>query len=305
MDISIMVEGQMGLTWPRWQRIVRAADDLGYYGVFRSDHFANPDGPFDDALETWVSLAWAAGNSQRIALGTLVSPLSFRDPRILAWQASAVDSLAGGRLRLGLGAGWQEREHATFGFDLLDTDARFERFEEGIQVIRQLTRSSEPTSFAGDSFTLKDAMLKPRSPRGDGPPIVIGGNGPKRTLPLVAKYGDEWNAISMPADEFHQKSVLLDSLLHDADRSPSDVRRTLMTRGVIAADQGSLDRKVDAETRERQLARGAVIGTPGEIVEIIGRHKDAGVQGIALQWLDLDDISGLELFAADVFPQLT
>lgn len=308
MEVSIMIEGQMGLTWPRWQRLVRATEELGFYGLYRSDHFALPgDTPFQDALELWTSLTWAAANSDRIAIGPLVSPISFRDPRILAWQASAVSALSSGRLRLGLGAGWQEREHRAFGFDLLPIPERFARFEEGIQVVKGLTRSTEPISFEGSYYRLKDAMLRPRSPRSDGPPIVIGGNGPKRTLPLVAKYADEWNASGLDNAGFAERMPILDELLQKEGRDPKSVKRTVMTGGVV----GNTDEEVREKASkfgmynlDRMRERNAVFGTPNEIVEILGRKAEIGVQGVMLQWLNLDDCSGLELIAAKVLPQL-
>lgn len=300
-----MIEGQMGLTWPRWQRLVRAAEDFGFYGLFRSDHFASPgDGPYEDALELWTSLTWAADHSERIAIGPLVSPISFRDPRILAWQASAVCALAGGRLRLGLGAGWQDREHEAFGFDLLPVPERFARFEEGIQVVKQLVSSSEPTSFDGEYYQLKDAMLSPRSPRADGPPIVIGGNGPKRTLPLVAKYADEWNASGLNNADFAERMPILDELLKKEGRDPKSVKRTAMTRGLVAATDQELREKASEDDIARIRSRDAVVGTPNEVVEILGRKAEIGVEGVMLQWLNPDDCTGLEVIAERVLPQL-
>jgi len=304
MEISIMIEGQMGLTWPRWQRLAQAAEDLGFYGLFRSDHFVSPSGPYDDAIETWTSLAWLAGNTRRIAFGPLVSPISFRDPRILAWQAASVDALASGRLRLGLGAGWQEREHEAFGFDLLDTNERFKRFEDGIEVVRKLTRSDEPVSFDGEYYSLKDALLCPRSPRADGPPIVIGGNGPKRTLPLAAKYADEWNASGLNDAGFADRMPILDELLTQEGRDPKSVKRTLMTRGLVAATQDELMKKATADDIERIQGRDAVVGTPNEVVDILGKKAELGVEGVMLQWLNPDDISGLEVIAEKIMPQL-
>lgn len=304
MELSIMIEGQDGLSWPRWQRLVRAAEDLGFYGLFRSDHFSNPEGEIRDQLDAWVSFTWLAANTSRINFGPMVSPVSFRNPSILAWQACGIDALASGRLRLGLGAGWQEREHEAFGFELLDTDARFARFEEGIQVVKALTRSTEPVSFDGDYYTLKDAMLSPRSPRADGPPLVIGGNGPRRTLPLAAKYADEWNGLYLLPEDYRERCARLDELLQREGRQPGDLKRTLMTRCVAAEDDAALRQKIDDETKNNVLGRGGIIGTPGEIVEILGRFGEAGVQGVMLQWLDMDDISGLETIAVKVLPQL-
>jgi F420-dependent oxidoreductase-like protein len=305
IEVSIMIEGQQGLTWPRWQRLARAAEDLGFYGLFRSDHFSPPDGAFEDALETWVSFAWLAGNTQRIAFGPLVSPASFRNPSTLAWQASAIDALAGGRLRIGLGAGWNEREHSAFGFDLGDLDTRFARLEDAVNVIRQLTRSSKPSSYAGNHYSIHDAYLQPRSPRTDGPPIVIGGNGTRRTLPLVAQYADEWNAVFQTLDGFRERNARIDELLATHGREASSVKRTMMTRGLIGHNDAELASKDSPERISNQRDRGAIIGTPNEIVEQLGRYAEGGVQGVQLQWLDLDDISGLELIASDVLPQLS
>lgn len=304
MEVSIMLEGQQGLTWPRWQRLARAAEDLGFYGLFRSDHFVTPDANYEDALETWISFGWLASHTKRIAFGPLVSPVSFRNPSILAWQAAAVDSLAGGRLRLGVGAGWNAFEHEAFGFELGDLNARFARLEDSLNILRQLTRSTRPTSYEGTEFSIKDAYLQPRSPRADGPPIVIGGNGPKRTLPLVAKYADEWNAVGQTAAGIVERNAIIDDLLAKEGRSPSDVKRTLMTRGVIGKTEADLAARFSAEELANFRSRENVVGTPGEIVERLGKLSEAGVAGVQLQWLDLDDITGLELIASDVLPQL-
>ncbi len=306
IELSIMIEGQDGLTWERWQRLVRAAEDLGFAGIYRSDHFSNPNGPYKDALETWLSLGWVADNTERIAFGTLVSPVSFRNPSILAWQASAIDDLAGGRLRLGLGAGWQDREHSSFGFPLGNLDERFQRLEEALIVIRQLTRSNEPTSFTGDYFSISDAYLQPRSPRtGGGPAIVIGGNGPRRTLPLVAKYADEWNAVGLVLADFVERASRLDQLLDEQGRERSSVKRTLMVQVPIGRDEAHLATRYNPETIARQRERGGLVGTPSELVEQLGRYAEAGIQGVQLQLWDQDDIEGLELFASEVIPQLS
>ena len=144
LEVAIMLEGQNGLTWPRWKNIVRLAEELGFAGLYRSDHFTNMNPPDQASLELWVSLTWLADNTKRIVFGPLVAPLSFRHPALMARMASAVDDLSGGRLTLGLGSGWQEREHRLFGFDLLDPAPRFDRFEEGLQVITKLLKSDAP-----------------------------------------------------------------------------------------------------------------------------------------------------------------
>ncbi len=300
LEVAIMIEGQDGIDWARWRRLGRAAEDLGYAGLYRSDHFTNPTGPVLDSLELWSSLTWLADNTSRIEFGPLVSPVSFRHPVITAWQASAVDNLAGGRLRLGVGAGWQEREHEAYGFDLLDTDRRFARFEEGLEVITRLLRNDEPVSFDGEFYRLRDAALMPRSPRPGGPPIVIGGNGPRRTLPLVARYADEWNAVFATPERFNELNTRLEELLQEAGRPAEQVRRTLMTRVVFGPTPADVERKVAGGRADELRARGIIVGTAPEVTEQLGRLEDAGVQRVMLQWLETDDLDGLEAMAQSV-----
>ena len=183
MDIAIMVEGQNGLDWPRWQRLAFAVEELGYAGLYRSDHYTNANPPDLASLECWVSLTWLASHTRRIEFGPLVSPVSFRHPTLTPRMSAAVDDLSAGRLTLGLGAGWQEREHSNFGWDLLDTPDRFKRFEEGLQVIIRLLNSDTPVEFEGTYFHLHEALLLPPPARRAGPPILVGGNGAQRTLP--------------------------------------------------------------------------------------------------------------------------
>ena len=299
MDVALMIEGQNGLTWPRWQRIARAAEDLGFAGLYRSDHYTNPSPPDKASLELWVSLTWLASHTSRLEFGPIVSPVSFRHPVTTAWQASAVDSLSGGRLRLGLGAGWQEREHRSFGFDLLDTDRRFERFEEGLKVVTRLLRDDGPSSFTGEFYRLDEALLMPRSPRPGGTPIVIGGNGPRRTLPLVARYADEWNGVFLTPDRFVDLNARLNGLLDEAGRARDEVRRTLMTRAVFGATEAEVDRKLGGADR-RELDGAVIIGTANEVVERLGELEEAGVQRVMLQWLEVDDVDGLEAMAGSV-----
>jgi F420-dependent oxidoreductase-like protein len=301
-EVAIMIEGQEGINWDRWRRLARTVEEAGYAGLYRSDHFTNPTGPVRDALELWSSLAWLAENTERIEFGPLVSPFSFRHPVITAWQASAVDNLAGGRLQLGVGAGWQEREHEMFGFELLDTDCRFARFEEGIEVVTRLLQNEEPVSFEGEFYRLRDAVLMPRSPRPGGPPIVIGGNGPRRTLPLAARYADEWNAVLVTPERFAELNASLDEILQEAGRPPEQVRRTLMTRAISGRTAADVERKLGGQPADELRDRGVVVGTGPEVAEQLGRLDEAGVERVMLQWLEPDDTDGLEAMAESVLP---
>jgi F420-dependent oxidoreductase-like protein len=303
LEVAIMIEGQYGINWDRWKRLGRAVEDSGYAGLYRSDHFTEPSGPHLDVLELWSSLTWLADNTERIEFGPLVSPVSFRHPVITAWQASAVDSLSGGRLRLGFGTGWQVREHDSFGFDLLDLDGRFRRLEEGLEVVSRLLQNDEPSSFEGEFYRLNDALLTPRSPRPGGTPIVIGGNGPRRTLPLVVRYADEWNAVFVTPERFVDLSGKLDDLLDEAGRPREEVRRSLMTRVVFGRTDADVDRKLDGVPRD-ELEDAVIAGTADEVAGRLGELEEAGVQRVMLQWLEADDIEGLEAMAGSALPQL-
>ena len=300
MDIAIMLEGQNGLNWPRWKRIAQAVEELGFAGLYRSDHFTNSNPPDLDSLELWTSLTWLASHTRRIEFGPMVSPISFRDPRMTARIARDVDDLSGGRLTLGLGAGWQVREHNNFGYDLLDVPRRFARLEEGLEVVTRLLRSDEPVDLAGEYYQLRQAILMPRPQRPGGPPILIGGDGLRRTLPLVARYADEWNAVFVPPPRFIELNARLDELLAAEGRAPGDVRRSLMTGLVFGRDDAELQIKLRGRDTAQLKERGLVVGTPDEVKSQLRNLAEAGVQRVMLQWLDLDDLAGLEALARSV-----
>ena len=302
MDVAIMIEGQNGLTWPRWQAIVRLVEELGFAGLYRSDHFTNARPPDLDSLELWTSLTWLAANTRRIEFGPLVTPFSFRHPSLTARMAAAVDDLSGGRLTLGVGGGWQQREHEVFGFDLLDMKERFERFEEGLVCVRDLLQSNDPVTVHGKYFRLEGAQVLPRPQRPGGPPILVGGNGYRRTLQLAASYASEWNANFLGPAQFEHADRHLNGLLQKQGRSQAAVRRSLMTGCEFAIDTAGLQRKLAARghTKQELLERGMVVGVGREVQEQLQEYAQAGVQRIMLQWLDLDDLDGLKNLAGAV-----
>ncbi len=312
--ISLMIEGQNGLNWPRWKRLVTAAEDLGFAGLFRSDHFTNGQPPDKDSLEMIVALTYLADRTRRLHFGPLVAPLSFRHPTLLARQAAALDDLSDGRMVLGVGAGWQEREHRLFGYELGDIPTRMQRLEEGLEVITRLLNSAEPVSYAGRFFSLDGAVLLPRPQRPAGPPILIGGNGAKRTLPLVARYASVWNAVALSPDAYRERSAHLDTLLSAAGRQPADVRRTLMLTLFFGRDEAELEPRLAWRKRDPQLADlsldqaveqiagsgRALVGNMEQIRAQIQAYANAGVEELMLQWFDLDDLDGLRAFAEGV-----
>lgn len=315
--LSIMIEGQNGLTWPRWKRLVDATEQLGFAGLFRSDHFTNAQPPDQASLELVTSLTYLADHTSRIHFGPLVAPFSFRDPVMLARQAAALDDLSGGRMILGVGAGWQQREHTSFGYSLLDVPARLRRLEEGLEVVTRLLHSEEPVTYEGEFYHLRDAILLPRPQRPGGPSILIGGSGMTRTLPIVARYASYWNAAFITPEAFQERNARLDALLLEAGRRPDVVQRSVMLTLLFARDRDELERRLASQRLPSELAGksldevvlalhaagSAIVGTPDTVLQRIHDYEAAGAQELMLQWLDLDDIEGLQAFAQTVLPQ--
>lgn len=303
MQLGLMLEGQAGLTWERWQNILAAAERLGYGFVFRSDHFTEAQGEHQDSLECWVSLTYAASHTARIEFGSMVSPVTFRHPSMLARMAAAVDDLSGGRLVLGLGAGWQEREHKAFGVPFYDFPTRFAMFSEALEVTSRLLGSDSPSHYNGKYFSLEDAILLPRPKRKT--PILIGGNGVKRTLPLAARYADEWNGVFISAATYKEKNELLNKLCESIDRAPSSIKRSVMTQVIYAENETALQQILSARGKTLEEIRGdarLIAGTPQMLIDQIGEYQQSGCQRMMLQWLNLDDLANIESMAQTVLP---
>ncbi len=316
VKLSISIEGWAGLTWPVWEDRVADVEALGFAGLYISDHLAfhmPPAAPCPDAM---IALAYAAQRTERVQIGTLVSPLSFRDPVQLARQAAALDDLSGGRMVVGVGAGWHEPEHRTFGYELGDLRTRMDRFANGLAVIAGLLRSDEPFTYDGRYHRVRDALLLPRPQRHGGPPVMVGGRGPKRTLPLVARYADIWNAQSLSPEALREASARLDDLIREAGREPRDVKRTMIAPVFCARDEGEMERQVTpfriffgdmpfdellAAIRARLPA--TIIGTPEEVAAGINAYGAVGIEELMVQWLPSNG-AGLRLLAEEVLPHL-
>lgn len=316
--LSIQIEGQDGLTWSRWKRLVDEVETLGFAGLYRSDHFTNARPPDKASLEMIVSLTYLADHTQRIFFGPLVAPFSFRDPMLLARQAAALDDLSGGRMYLGLGAGWQEREHTLFGLELGDIPTRMARLEEGLEVVTRLLKSDDPVTFEGRFYQLRGATLLPRPQRPGGPRILLGGSGVKRTLPLVARFADAWNGNFLSPAEFRERSTALDALLLAAGRKATDLRRSVMLGLFFGNDMLEVDKvlswrrdvpdladkPLEAAIEAIQAQGRALVGTSEHIVRQIEAYASAGVDELVVQWFDMDDIKGLRNFAESILPRI-
>jgi alkanesulfonate monooxygenase SsuD/methylene tetrahydromethanopterin reductase-like flavin-dependent oxidoreductase (luciferase family) len=235
VDLSIQVEGFNGLTWQRWKRLVDEVETLGFAGLYCCDHY---DAPFTvglPSLEVTLALTYAADHSERLRFGPLVSPLSFRDPVMLARQAMALDDLSGGRMVLGIGAVWIEDEHLRYGYDFGDARARMDRLAEGAEVIFKLCREAEPVSFEGRFYQLRAAQLAPRSPKPAGPTLMVAGKGMPRVLGLVARFADIWTTSRLSVEDFRVGSRQLDVLLERNGRAHASVKRANMDMVVVCA----------------------------------------------------------------------
>ncbi len=317
VDLSVQIEIAGGLSWSRWKRIVPAVDRMGYRGLYICDHFLPGAGGFADSVEIMLAFGYLADHSARLEFGSLVSPVSFRHPVWLARHAMALDDLSGGRMVLGVGAGWMEREHAMFGYELGDVKTRMARFSEALAVIDLLTRHEEPVSHSGRFYTLREGRLLPRSPRPGGVRLMIGGAGPKRTLPLTARYANAWNSGPRSPEGYKEVSTLLDELVVKAGRQPRDVRRTLMQQVICYRHESDLDARLRHVAPNHPGLSGKVLldalltrspnviaGSPAQVIDRIHDYAAAGVDEIMVQRIDPDDDEGLDIIAADVLPHL-
>ncbi len=314
MKLGVMIEGQEGLNWERWRKIVRATEDLGFESLWRSDHFFSLFADRNrDALETMVSLTYAADNTSRVRFGPLVCPMTFRHPSLLARMAASIDQLSGGRFVLGIGAGWNVPEHDAFGIDFPSVRRRMDMLEESAAIIRALW-SQDVVSFEGKVYQLKEARLNPKPVQGAAP-LLIGGSGEKRTLRIVARYADEWNATAMPHERYREKVRALEAHCKAVGRDPSTIERSLMLAFLVGTSEDDLrERKHRLEEVIPGLARlpdgdigsmaerGWLVGTPEQAVEQIRGWQDEGVGRIMLQHHNQEDFDVLRLLAKEVLP---
>ena len=307
-EIGLMVEGQDGLNWDNWGRILRIAEERGFQCVFRSDHYVNPQPPDKDSLELWVSLTYAAQTTQRIEFGPLVSPITFRHPAMTLRYASAVDDLSAGRLVLGLGAGWMDREHENYSIPYPDMPTRFAMLTEQLEFSTRILDDPEPLDFGGQHYQLKEAVLLPRPKR--RMPILIGGNGPRRTLPLAARFGQEWNGVYLNIERYRERQQRLDELIVAEGRSPDEVKRSLMAGFRWAKDETTFNQQLRAASEEsgREVTLeslrgfGLFVGTSEMITAQLEEFVAAGCQRFMLQVANVDDLEPVHVLAEEILP---
>jgi F420-dependent oxidoreductase-like protein len=285
--------------WDETVELVKHCEDTGWDGVYFADHFM-PNGadatPLDgDTVECWSVLAGLAAVTNRLRIAPLVTSVTYRHPAVLANIAAAVDNISHGRLLLGIGAGWQENEHAAYGLELGTIKERLDRFEEATQIIVSLLREGR-TTFDGNYFQIKDAPNQPR-PVQEKLPILIGGGGEKRTMKIAAKYADEWNSWTSP-DVLAHKVGVLHKHCADLGRDPSEIKVSTQALLFLSNDEEWLKDK-------RQMG---VAGTPSEVVDILGAYKDAGADEFIIPDFTMGSLprrkETCDLFMQEVAPAL-
>jgi len=308
LELNVMIEGQEGLNWERWQRLARAVEDGGFAGLYRSDHLT---GLFGDStrpsLETWASLPYLATATRRIRFGPIVSPMTFYQPAILAKRAAAIDQLAGGRFDLGIGAGWNEMEHRMFGIPFPPLRERMDRFEAGARAIRALWRGT-PVTLEQPYTPLVDAQSFPLPAGGR---LVVGGRGERRTMRVAAELADEWNVTRVTYDEYPRKLEVLAGHCRAFGRDPAAIRLSLMAPIVIGRTRAEVAARLARgrewfprvpESEAEWRAQSFLFGSVDEVVRDLRRWQGLGVQAVMLQCLDVDDLAAVELIAREVIP---
>ncbi|GIJ45910.1 LLM class F420-dependent oxidoreductase [Virgisporangium aliadipatigenens] len=295
MRLCVFIEPQQGADYEDQLALARRTEDCGFDGFFRADHFLSMGkrsglpGPTD----SWVTLGALARETSRVRLGTLVSSATFRLPGVLAITAAQVDRMSGGRVELGLGAGWFEAEHRAYGLPFPPVRERFDRLEEQLEIITGLWSDAESFSFTGRHYAVEDSPGLPKPVQRPGVPIIIGGRGPKRTPALAAKYATEFNVAF--------------SSLEETAAQFERVRAVSERKLVYSAAQTVVCGRTDAEVARRADAIGGargITGTPEQVAEGLRKFAEIGAERLFLQILDLSDLDHLDVIASDVAPLL-
>lgn len=308
MDFRVFVEPQQGATYADQLAVAQTAERLGYSAFFRSDHYLAMSGDgLPGPTDSWVTLAGIARETSTIRLGTMVTSATFRHPGPLAIAVAQVDQMSGGRVELGLGAGWFEAEHQAYAIPFPPLRERFDRLDEQLQILTGFwdTPVGETFDFTGTHYTVKDSPALPK-PAQSHLPIIIGGGGPKRTPALTARFADEFNIPFVDLDTLKTQFDRVADAVAVAGRAPESLVYSAAFVLCAGRDEAEIARRAGAIGREvdEMRSNSPTVGTPSEIVDRLGAFIAAGVQRIYLQVLDMSDLEHVELFGTEVVPQL-
>ncbi|WP_159797833.1 LLM class F420-dependent oxidoreductase [Puerhibacterium puerhi] len=305
LDLRIFTEPQQGATYDDLLKVARATEELGFSAFFRSDHYLAMGGDgLPGPTDAWTTLAGLARETTTLRLGTLVTSATFRHPGVLAIQVAQVDQMSGGRVELGLGAGWFAEEHAAYGIPF--PAKRFGLLEEQLEVITGLwgTPAGERYSFSGEHYTLTDSPALPK-PTQAQIPVIVGGSGPRRTPALAARFATEYNQAFPEFGDIAPRIDVVNRALKEAGRDPETLTHSAALVLAVGRDEAEFARRAAAIGREpAELREHGVAGTVAEAVDRLAQVEADGIERVYLQVLDLHDLDHLELIAREVAPQL-
>jgi F420-dependent oxidoreductase-like protein len=308
VQLRIFTEPQMGATYDDLLAVARRTEETGFDAFFRSDHYLTMGGDgLPGPTDAWVTLGGLARETSRIRLGTLMTAATFRLPGPLAISVAQVDQMSGGRVELGIGAGWFAGEHSAYGIPFPELGERFDRYEEQVAVLTGLwnTPVGETFDFAGSHYQLSGSPALPKPVQDGGIPLIVGGAGKQRTPQLAARYADEFNVPFASAEDNARLFAGVQDACERQGRDPGSLVYSSALVLCVGADDGEVSRRAAAIGRDTdELRRNGVAGTPAEAADTLGRYAEAGATRVYLQVLDLADLDHLDLVAAEVAPQL-
>jgi F420-dependent oxidoreductase-like protein len=312
MELCLMIEGQEAVTWPQWEALARTCEEHGIPALFRSDHYLNLDGrhPERGSLDAWATVNALAAITSTLRLGTLVSPATFRHPSLLAKLVTTADQISRGRVELGIGAGWHEREHEAHGFPFPPTKTRMDILEEQLEVILG-NWGDGPFSYSGAHYTLRDLDAQPKPVQRPRPPVIIGGSGGARSIALAARFADEYNTPFPTLDDVIARRDAVVAACERAGRDP--IALSVMTGVLVGSDDAELrgraarlagDLGADADQFLASPPPGWVVGTVDTAAEQLASLRDAGVHRVMCQHLLHDDLEAVALLATELAPRV-
>jgi F420-dependent oxidoreductase-like protein len=308
MDLCLMIEGQEGVTWPQWQALAQACEDAGIPALFRSDHYLNLDGrhPERGSLDAWATINALAAVTSTLRLGTLVSPVTFRHPSVLAKLVATADQISSGRIELGLGAGWHEREHEAHGLPFPDTRTRMDMLEEQLQVVLA-NWTGEPASLGGRHYELRNLDAQPRPMQRPHPPLIMGGDAGPRSCALAARFANEYNTAFPTVAQVRERRSNVHAACERAGREP--IPFSIMTTVIAGADERDLRQRAervaaahgaDASGLIREPPETWIVGVIGQVAEQLSALSEAGVSRIMCQHLAHDDLEFVALLGQEL-----
>jgi F420-dependent oxidoreductase-like protein len=315
VDVCLMIEGQEDVAWGDWRALAAACEEHGVGTLFRSDHYLSVDDRRErGSLDAWTTLAALAAVTTRLRLGTLVSPVTFRHPAVLAKSVVTVDQVSGGRVELGIGAGWWEREHEAYGFAMPAVGQRMDMLEEQLQIIGAHWAEG-PFSIEGVYYSARQLDARPKPVQQPRPPLILGGKGGPRGLRLAARYADEYNTVMLTAEEVADLRQRLDQACEAEGRDPATLPLSMMTAWLVGADHDELRERAtrlaqwkgradDGDALLTNFRQGGIKGTTPEALQQLYDLEQAGLTRLMAQHLLHRDLDAIELLGREVRPAL-